>query len=216
MVAILGTLGFRANSLLPTLESTPSVEQAVVFCNDHSRALEALAEVKKVCDIMGIELKRVCIPDAFDLIQAGKAMREEVRGLKQRAVEIAVFNIAGGTKMMSAAALLVCAMEGLNSVYVHDETYQEIPLPLLKVDYSQLLTPAQREMLVFLWKNRERPMTQVEIAQGMGKHKATINHHIQILEAKGIVRFEGDSNDRRKKVVRVDDALELMLGSLDG
>ncbi|MCG7845059.1 MAG: MarR family transcriptional regulator, partial [Methanomassiliicoccales archaeon] len=192
MVAILGTLGFRAHSLLPTLESTPSVEQAVVFCNDHPRALKALTEVSEVCSIMGIELKRVCIPDAFDLIQAAKAMRAEVRAIRQRAVEIAVFNIAGGTKMMSAAALLVCAMEGLNSVYVHDETYREIPLPLLKVDYSQLLSPAQREMLTFLWRNRERPMTQVEIAQGMGKHKATINHHIQILEAKGIVRFEAD------------------------
>jgi DNA-binding MarR family transcriptional regulator len=165
---------------------------------------------------MGIELRRVCIPDAFDLIQAAKAMRQEVRDLRQRSVEIAVFNIAGGTKMMSAAALLVCAMEGLNSVYVHDETYREIPLPLLRVDYSQLLTPAQRVLLTFLWKNREHPMTQVEIAQGMGKHKATINHHIQILEDKGIVRFEADRNDRRKKVVKVDDALELMLGSMDG
>jgi len=211
MVAILGTLGFRANSLLPTLESTPSVERAVVFCNDHPRALEALAEVDKVCSLMGIELKRVRIPDAFDLLQAAKAMRSEVCELREHKMEIAVFNIAGGTKMMSAAALLVCAMEGLNSVYVHDETYREIPLPLLKVDYSQLLTPVQREVLTFLWKNRHHPMTQVEIAEGLGKHKATINHHIRTLETKGILRLKEDDVDRRKKVVMVDDALELML-----
>jgi DNA-binding MarR family transcriptional regulator len=211
MVAILGTLGFRANSLLPTIESTPGVDRVVVFCNDHPRALEALSEVRRVCSIMGIRIDRVAMPDAFDLLQAAKAMRAQVRQLKKDGQEIAVFNIAGGTKMMSAAALLVCAMEGLNSVYVHDETYREIPLPLLKVDYSQLLTTAQKEILMFIWTNRARPMTQVEIAQGMGKHKATINHHIQILEGKNILRLVDAPRDRRKKVVRVDDALELML-----
>ncbi|HNU35868.1 MAG TPA: MarR family transcriptional regulator [Methanomassiliicoccales archaeon] len=211
MVAILGTLGFRAKSLLPTLESTPGVDKVVVFCNDHPRALEALTEVQEVCTIMDIRIDRVAIPDAFDLLQAAKAMRSQVRQLKNDGQEIAVFNIAGGTKMMSAAALLVCAMEGLNSVYVHDETYREIPLPLLKVDYSQLLTTAQKEILMFLWRNRAQPMTQVEIAQGMGKHKATINHHIQVLEGKNILHLVEDPRDRRKKVVRVYDALELML-----
>ena len=211
MVAILGTLGFRAKSLLPTLESTPGVDKVVVFCNDHPRALEALTEVQEVCTIMDIRIDRVAIPDAFNLLQAAKAMRSQVRQLKNDGQEIAVFNIAGGTKMMSAAALLVCAMEGLNSVYVHDETYREIPLPLLKVDYSQLLTTAQKEILMFLWRNRAQPMTQVEIAQGMGKHKATINHHIQVLEGKNILHLVEDPRDRRKKVVRVYDALELML-----
>lgn len=211
MVAILGTLGFRANSLLPTLESTSGVDRVVVFSNDHPRALEALTEVQKVCSIMGIRLDRVVMPDAFDLLQAAKTMRAQIRQLKKEGHDIAVFNIAGGTKMMSAAALLVCAMEGLNSVYVHDETYREIPLPLLKVDYSQLLTTAQKEILTYLWMNRVKPMTQVEIAQGMGKHKATINHHIRILEGKNILHLVEDPHDRRKKVVRVDDALELML-----
>jgi DNA-binding MarR family transcriptional regulator len=118
--------------------------------------------------------------------------------------------------MMSAAALLVCAMEGLSAVYVHDETYREIPLPLLRVDYSRLLTTAQKEILRFLWDNRARPLTQMEIAQAMGKHKATINHHMHILEGKGIVRLEEDREDRRRKVVLVDDALELMLEDHDG
>ena len=113
--------------------------------------------------------------------------------------------------MMSAAALLICAMEGLNSVYVHDETYQEIPLPLLRVDYSNLLTPAQKEVLAFIWQNRSRPMTQMEIAKGIGKHKATVNHHIQVLEGKGILHLTEDAADRRRKVVTVDDALELMM-----
>ncbi len=211
MVAILGTLGFRANSFLPTLESTPGVDKVVVFCNDHIRALEALAEVRRVCSVMGIPVDRVAIPDAFDLLEAAKAMRSQVRQLKKAGQDIAVFNIAGGTKMMSAAALLVCAMEGLNSVYVHDETYREIPLPLLKVDYSQLLTAAQKEILTYIWTNRTQPMTQVQIAQGMGRHKATINHHIQILEDKNILRLVEDPQDRRKKLVRIDDALELML-----
>jgi len=215
MVAILGTLGFRANSLLPTLESTPGLNKVIVFSNDHPKAIEAFTEVSKVGEVMGIEVSRVGIPDAFDLLQAAKAMRGEVRELKKEGVEISVFNIAGGTKMMSAAALLVCAMEGLRSVYVHDETYKEIPLPLLKVDYSRLLTTAQREVLSYLWTHRGHPMTQMEISKGMGKHKATVNHHIQVLEGKGIVRLAEDRNDRRKKVVIVDDALDLILGQDD-
>ncbi len=54
-----------------------------------------------------------------------------------------MFNVAGGTRIMSACALLVCTLEGVNCVYVHDDTLEEIPLPMLQIRYSDVLTPCR-------------------------------------------------------------------------
>jgi DNA-binding MarR family transcriptional regulator len=139
-------------------------------------------------------------------------IRGDVRKHKRAGKEIAIFNIAGGTRPTSAAALLVCILEGIPTVYVHDLTYEEIPLPLLKMEYSQVLSGEEREILRILSKNRSRRLTEVELASLIGKHKATVNHHLRNLVAKGAVRLEKHPSDARKKVVVVEESTELLLG----
>ena len=80
----------------------------------------------------GVELS-----DAFDLLECATRIREDVRRERTSAADLR-FNLAGGTRLMSSAALLVCILEGIPATYVHDETYREIPLPLLRMTYGKI------------------------------------------------------------------------------
>jgi CRISPR locus-related DNA-binding protein len=212
MVAVLGTLGFRPESLIPTIKSTEDVTHVVVFIGPREESRAAYEKVQTFCLALGIEVESKEIPDAFDLIGIAAEMQRDVCTLRASNETIAVFNIAGGTRLMSAAALLVCILEGLNSVYVHDDTLQEIPLPLLQIRYSEVLTPMQRTILRFLLDNRDREYSQKEIAEAMDLHKATMNHHIKELIEKGAVRLETKRGDKRTKVVHVEPSMALLLG----
>jgi CRISPR locus-related DNA-binding protein len=219
MVVVFGTLGYRPKSLIPTIRSTPDVEKLVFYCGADPSDPEAptkVSEAKKAvleyCHSMGINAVAVELPDPFDFKGIAMTIRKDIRKHKREGKDIAVFNIAGGTKPTSSAALLVCILEGIPTVYIHDITEEEIHLPLLRMEYSQVLSPEEREILRFLLKNRSIEMTEVELASNVGKHKATINHHLKNLIAKGAVRLEKHPKDARKKVVRVMDSTELLLG----
>jgi len=219
MVVVFGTLGFRPKSLIPTIRSTPDVDKVVFYCgadkseaNTVKKVSEAKKEVLRYCAAMKLSVEAVDLDDPFDFKSIAMRIRGDVRKHKRAGKEIAIFNIAGGTRPTSAAALLVCILEGIPTVYVHDLTYEEIPLPLLKMEYSRVLSSEEREILRILSKNRSRRLTEVELASLIGKHKATVNHHLRNLVAKGAVRLERHPSDARKKVVVVEESTELLLG----
>jgi DNA-binding MarR family transcriptional regulator len=211
MVTILGTLGFRPETLIPTIKSTEGLNTVVAFHSDHERSISATAEIQKLCEMMGIEFVHREIPDAFDFMKVASSIQKEIEALRNKGETIAVFNIAGGTRIMSACALMMCTIEGLNSVYVHDETLEEIPLPLLHIRYSDVLTDMQKKILRYLLDNRGRSITQVELASSFNMHKATVNHHIKMLVEKGAVHLETNKADSREKLVRVEDSMGLIL-----
>lgn len=211
MVAVLGTLGYRPQSLIPTIRSTAGVDQVVMFISAASRSREAAAEVGKYCSTMEIDCDIVELDDAFDLMMVAERVQDEVLRLRRSEQEVAVFNIAGGTRLMSGAALLVCILEGLNAVYVHDDTYEEIALPFLHMRYASALTPTERRILLHVLERGGGGMSQMEIAKEMGLHKATVNHHVQQLLRKGAVELVAKEGDRRTKTVRAQDSMRLLL-----
>ncbi|MEM0448531.1 MAG: MarR family transcriptional regulator [Methanomassiliicoccales archaeon] len=210
MVAILGTLGFRPQSLIPTIKSTPGVDHVVVFISPAKKSKEAVAAVVDYCRTMQIKCDVVELDDAFDLMMVAEKVQDQVLALRSAGEDIAVFNIAGGTRLMSGAALLVCIFEGLNAVYVHDDTYEEIALPFLHMKYSNALTPVEKDILKQILKH-EDGISQIELAKEMGLHKATVNHHIKLLLEKGAVELITKPDDRRKKIVRVQESMRLLL-----
>jgi DNA-binding MarR family transcriptional regulator len=219
MVAVFGTLGFRPKSLIPSIRSTQNVDKVVFYCgadrndaNAVKRVAEAKEEVLEYCRTMRIPAIPVELDDPFDFKRIAFTIRGDIKRVKCEGSEIAVFNIAGGTRPTSSAALLSCILEGVPTVYVHDLTYEEIHLPLLKMEYSQVLSGEEREILGVLLKNKSKDLTEVELAKLMGKHKATINHHLRNLIQKGAVRLESHKSDSRKKIVKVEESTELLLG----
>jgi CRISPR locus-related DNA-binding protein len=222
MVAVFGTLGFRPKSLIPTITSTKDVDKVVFYCGadkSDSDAVKMVAEARKAvldyCREMNIRAEPVDLQDPFDFKGIAKRIRSDVRRYKKEGKEIAVFNIAGGTRPTSSAALLACILEGIPTVYVHDLTYDEIHLPLLRMEYGKILSGEERHILKILLKSRPNEMTEVDLARAVGKHKATVNHHVKNLVAKGVLRLERHPKDARKKVLTVEDSIELLLGEDD-
>ncbi len=219
MAVVFGTLGYRPKSLIPTIKSTPQVDKVVFYCgadpneqDAQRKVTEARIAVLDYCKSLNINAVGVDLEDPFDFKGIALRIRHDVRKHKKEGKEIAVFNIAGGTRPTSSAALLVCILEGIPTVYVHDVTYEEIHLPLLRMEYDRVLSGEEKEILRTLFRNRTKMLTEVDLAALVGKHKATVNHHLRNLVSKGAVRLEKHPEDARKRVVRLEESTELLLG----
>jgi len=211
MTVLFGTLGFRSEALLPAIKATSDVEKVVFYHDHHDSSLKAKSEVCSYCETLGIKAVPIPVDDAFDFLQLAKEMKQDVRRYRREGSEIACFNIAGGTKLMSSAALLIGILEGIPATYVHDRTLQPFHLPLLRIKYSETLTPKQREILRYLIDHKNSELTERELADAVGVKKATINHHVSKLVEKGVVTLTAKKGDRRVKVVKAEPAVELLL-----
>lgn len=219
MAVVFGTLGYRPKSLIPTIRSTPHVEKVVFYYgadpnepDARRKVTEARTAVTDYCRSLNIRSDGIELEDPFDFKKIAQRIRRDIRQYKKEGKVISVFNIAGGTRPTSSAALLVCILEGIPTVYVHDVTYEEIHLPLLRMEYNEVLSKEEKEVLHTLFKNRTKMLTEMELAALVGKHKATLNHHLRNLVSKGAVRLERHPTDARKKIVRLEESSELLLG----
>jgi len=211
MTILFGTLGFRSEALLPMIRATPDVEKVVFYHDRHESSQKAKSEVCAYCESMGIKAVPVEVDDAFAFMQMAKRIRHDLRRYIKEGTKIACFNIAGGTKLMSSAALLVSILEGIPATYVHDKTLEPFQLPLLRIRYADTLTSKQREVLRYLLDNRHKQLTEKQLADGLGVEKATMNHHVARLVEKGVVTLSPMKGDKRAKVVTVEPAVELLL-----
>ena len=211
MTVLFGTLGWRPQSLIPSIRSTEGLERVVFYHSDHAKSRDARSKLMEFCRSLGVPATAVEVSDAYDLLQVAGQIRADVNKEKATGAELR-FNIAGGTRLMSSAALIVCILEGIPATYVHDETYEEIPLPLLRITYGEGLTAKQREVLTFLVKNRDKDFTETGLARALGRHKATINHHLRELESKGAIERLPDPADARQRIVKPAPGMELLVG----
>ena len=210
MTVLFGTLGWRPQSLIPSIRSTEGLERVVFYHSDHAKSRDARSKVMEFCRALGVSASATEVTDAFNLMQLVTQMRADVR--REEGSSELRFNIAGGTRLMSSAALIVCILEGIPATYVHDETYEEIPLPLLRITYGEGLTPKQRDVLSFLVKNREKDFTETALARALGVHKATMNHHLGELEDKGAIERHTHPTDARQRIVKPAAGMELLVG----
>lgn len=212
MVSIMGTLGFRPETIIPTIRSTEDLQKVVVFHSDHPRSRETVEVVRDLCGQMDVAFVNHEVPDAFNFMKVARAIQSRIVEIRNSGETLQVFNVAGGTRIMSSCALLVCTLEGVNCVYVHDDTLEEIPLPMLQIRYSDILTPVQRGILRYLLDHRDEDVTQRDVGKVFGLHKATVNHHIKELVGRGAVHLVPCPRDSRIKLIRVEDSMELLLG----
>src|SRR5436853_7110854 len=119
MTILFGTLGWRPQSLLPSIRSTEHLERVVFYHSDHAKSRDARSKVVEFCRSLGVACTAVEVSDAYDRLQAAGQMRADVRKEEAGGAELR-FDIAGGTRHMSAAALLVCIAAGVPLTYVHD------------------------------------------------------------------------------------------------
>jgi len=211
MSLLFATLGYRPQTLLPVIKKTSQIEEVIFYHDLTDSAIKARDEVVRYCESMDLPCVPTPIDDAFDFVRIAKKIRQDVRAHAKDGRSVRTFNIAGGTKLMSSAALLVCILEGIPATYVHDKTLKPFDLPLLRMRYSDTLTPKQRTLLRYLLDNKDSDMTEIELAKALGVEKATMNHHISRLVEKGALTLAQKKGDRRAKIVKVNPAIELLL-----
>jgi len=211
MTVLFGTLGWRPQSLMPSIKSTEGLEKVVFYHSAHEKSRAARGKVLEYCNTLGVPVTPVELSDAFNLFQIADRIREDVGKARKDGTPIR-FNIAGGTRLMSSAALLVCILEGIPTTYVHDETYEEIQLPLFRLNYADHLSAKQKEILAYLVAHRDRPPNETGLAKAMGVHKSTMNHHVKQLVAKGVVEVVPDPKDTRAHLIRASPGAELLVG----
>ncbi len=212
MAILFGTLGWRPKSLMPSIKSTAGLEKVVFYHSAHEKSRAARVKVVEFCTTLGVDVTPVELSDAFNLLDIAGRIRQDVRKVRQEGRGPILFNIAGGTRLMSSAALLVCVLEGIPTAYVHDETFREIHLPLIRMSYADRLSGRQKEILGYLVANRDRPPSETELARALGVHKSTMNHHVKELVAKGVVEVNEDPKDSRSNRVRAAPGAELLVG----
>ncbi len=212
MTVLFGTLGWRPQSLMPSIKSTEGLERVVFYHSAHEKSRAARSKVMSFCGTLGVPVTPIELSDAFDLIEIAARIRQDIRKARQDGSEAIRFNIAGGTRLMSSAALLVCILEGIPTTYVHDDTHKEIQLPLLKMNYADRLSGKQKGILEYLVAQRERPVNETALAKALGVHKSTMNHHVRALVEKGVVEVVPDPQDSRAHLVRAAPGAELLVG----
>jgi len=162
------------------------------------------------CNTIGLPVIPKELRTPFNLIDIATEMKRDIDEVSEEGQHIR-FNIAGGTRLMSSAALLVCILKGIPTTYVHDDTSEEIQLPLLQMDYSSAFTSKQREILNYLSERGDAPLSQTKLAGAVGIHKATMNHHIKELKKKGAIEISSHEKDGRVSMISLAPHMHLLL-----
>jgi CRISPR locus-related DNA-binding protein len=203
---LFGTLGFTAPKMIPAIKKAPDLEKVVLFYDKDRRSHDAHRKVADHCTNLGIPIDSYEL-DAFDLIGDAVAIRKELQKHPPGSV---VFNITGGTTILSSAALLACVLEGVRCIYLRQDTEEQIPLPLLTIRYDRYINPKQRLVLDAI-RDKGGETTQAEICRKTKKSKPDINHHIQEFQRLGLVELLPHPKDRRQKLVRLSPSTHLLL-----
>ena len=207
MTVLFGTLGFTPKKLLPSVPKHDGVTKLVFFHDRAGTSRDAAAKVRAFCRDRGLDVEGVEL-DAFDIVESALAMRARVR---REGADRVVFNVTGGTPVLSSAATLTCILEGVRAVYIDERDGEEVPLPLLTMRYGDVLNPEQRRVLEVVARHADG-CTQAQIGKATGLSKATVSHHVTNLKAKRLLAAAPDPTDARRETLRVQASAALLLG----
>lgn len=209
MVTVFGTLGFTPEKFLPSLRHHAPIDSVCVFHDADDRSHEAAEEVAEHCNEIGLPCETVEV-DAFDMLEAAQTIRGRVSEEDPSSV---VFNITGGTAVLTCAALLTCVLEGLRAetTDLRDKSQPPEALPLMTMSYKELLTDAQRKVLSAI-ADRSGKVSQRDLTDILGLRKATVSHHVKSLKERGLVQGRR-AEDARMEYLEVPPSADLLLES---
>lgn len=208
MVVVFGTLGFTPEKFLPSLRHHAPIDSVHVFHDEDERSQKAAVEVTEHCEEIGLACHAIQV-DAFDMLDAAAQIRKETRSYEPGEI---VFNITGGTAVLSCAALLTCVLDGLRAetTDLRDPSQPPEPLPLLSISYTELLTDAQQRVLRAI-AERSGKVSQSDLVDVLDLRKATVSHHVKSLKERGLVSGRR-ADDARMEYLEVPPSADLLLG----
>jgi len=212
---VYGTLGWHVEYLQPIIKSVENLDTLVFYYGyinkekEKKQTIETKEKMVDICGQLGIKAKPRKLDDIFDFVGIVKRIKRDIEKDQNDGNEITLFNIAGGTKPMCSAALMVCIFQGVPTQYVNEETGDVIPIPLLRTNYLDPLSKKEREIAEFLLNHKDKEYTQVMLAKAFGKERATINNQVKSLVKKGIIELI-PAKDGRSKIIKTSEGMELL------
>ncbi len=215
MVVLFGTLGFHPEKFLSAVPGVgQSVERVVVYAAAQTEP-EARRRTESALGAVLETLRQMGVPSEFRELRGpwayGDILRTLLRDLQDHRPEDMVFNLTGGPKTMTVAASMACLLLGIRVVYVPEELEgpgRPVELPLLRIRYSQVLTPVQQRILRVI--RDATPPTLTDLARRLRRREATVSYHVENLEGLGAIRVE-PAQDRRAARPVLTEAGEIML-----
>lgn len=210
MTVIMATVGFSPGKVQPIIEAEDSKEELVLFFDQDTptnpgRSRKAAQEIAAYAEKLGM-LVRFVETDAFDLVKACQKIRAEMR---KRADKDIVISVAGGTRVLSSAALLASILEGKRAVHISERDNEVQPLPMLRLEAGKVLNSKQRRVLAHI---REHPdCLQRDVGAALKLTKGTVSHHVQRLKRQGLVTVRSDEGDARSERLRAVPSADLLL-----
>ena len=213
-----GTLGWHVEYLKPLIDEGGGLEKIVFYYgyvdkeDFKEKTLRAKKQMVELCESFeGLKYVPTQLKNIFDFKSIVRKMRSDIELELKAGNEVVLFDIAGGTKIMVAAALMVSLFKGIPALYYDEESRQAVRLPLLGMKYISGLTPREREIVKFVIDYKgQAELTQTTLAKLLDVEKGTINPQVLKLVGKGVLELV-PSKDHRSKVVKAVDGIELLL-----
>ncbi len=198
-VAVLGTLGFSAGALLPSVTTHERVGILVAFSSRHPDGRRASADVARYCAGLGLPFRDVPVPAPHDLIRTALLISREVRRCRQDGADC-VMNVTGGRRILAAAAQLVCALDGVPAEQVRDDG-RIVALALPRLRLADAISRSQSVLLRALLRAPARTAPVRRLAADLGIRKSVMSYHLHRLLARGLVEVRPDPRDARRRIV---------------
>lgn len=207
MTVVMATVGFRADKILPVLEREDRKEELVLFYDKdpEGRSKNAAKEVAEQGRKLEVKVTLVEM-NAFDLVASCRQIRTEIQ---KRPGKDIVLSIAGGTRVISSAALLAAILEGVRVVHISEKDNAVQPLPMLRLEAGAVLNNEKRKVLAYI--RAHAGCAQRDIAQHLGLSKGTVSHHVQGLLKQGLLESTPDPEDSRSHRLRAVPSADILL-----
>jgi len=217
MKVAIATLGWHTEYLTPMFGEVDGIQKVVFYWGFKDKAdykaktLKSVEEMSGILDDMSVKYEAKHLDDIFDFKYIVNTIKTDIEKEKKAGNEVVLIDIAGGTKIMVAAALMVALFKGIPAIYCDEETKDAVRLPLLGFKYKAGLTDREKEVLKFIidYKDPEE-LSQTRLAKLLDVEKGTINPQVQSLYKKGAVSLV-QSKDGRSKIVKAVEGIDLLL-----
>lgn len=211
MTVVMATVGFRPEKVHPVLDREDEKEELVLFYDkdrdtEHrGRSKAAARELADHARKLGVKATLLEI-DAFDLVECCRLIRREM--LRRKGQDI-VLSIAGGTRVLSSAALLAAILEGVRVVHISEKDNAVTPLPMLRLEAGAVLNDEKRKVLAHI---RAHPgCAQRHVAAALKLSKGTVSHHVQGLLRQGLLESKPDPGDSRSRLLQAVPSADILL-----
>ena len=209
------TLGYIPSLLTPSLTQAKDLKTVYLYFGaEKGRALEkvnsTLQQFEHLAKSMGVKVVRRMTDDPYDFIGYLRAMSDDIRNEREAGETLDHFNISGGTRPASVAGLLAAAFFGIPAMMRQTRTSKMMDFPLLQSSFT--IRDNEKKIIQIIISNDES-LTQAELAKKLGKtYRSTIHRPVSDMVARNILFMESDPKDNRKKIIKVNKIVRILLG----